>query len=671
MVRGLKTSIRDIFDLVPNERAEHERLRSLYMDPLRTAIDACLESEEVTSALGSEVTSQDVRRVLIDHLKSPLTGEIDYRSDLAAVKPEVDELDRLVSALVLARTQSRRLARDASEGIAAAVEAAEKRLVQATVDRLLLPIARRHINDVLGEVYETSFSAPFLSGFSQMLPEEIELKTSAVRSVWSLLAQPTAAIGVSGPRGSGKSTLIDFFCRRGGPHGLGSYARRWPETGLQVSAPVQYNSRDFFLHLFAELCKIVVGVDKLPVRTAAAGREPSQVALSASRGLFMILLRLLIFGGGLATISFSFLLSSSYTTIPLDVRTGRQAIAVAVVAWASLNLSYAVKNYTGNAKSFFIMLHHLKRPHRPLLLFSAIAAAGAFVLILSSVKFPLSLSDQQLAYVTATIGSATVGLSAWRLLRWQRAAGHPEITSVGDLEAESIIYPRSNLAIRAEAYLSEIRFQQTFTSGWGGKVGIGPSGASAEISGTEGISLARSAWTLPETVANLRSMLAAVAENKSRFVIGIDEIDKIAETSEAARFINDLKAIFHIPGCYFLVSVSDDALTSFEGRGLPLRDEFDSAFDEIVRVEFASFEESREILVGRVLRLPLIFCALSHALSGGLPRDLLRTSRTLCGLGQRIELQSAVRAMVSKELLRRLPATMKRVGRTNTPAQSG
>ena len=39
-----------------------------------------------------------------------------------------------------------------------------------------------------------------------------------------------------------------------------------------------------------------------------------------------------------------------------------------------------------------------------------------------------------------------------------------------------------------------------------------------------------------------------------------------------------------MPHCYYLISVSDDALAAYEMRGLPVRDAFDSAFDEVIHV---------------------------------------------------------------------------------------
>jgi len=57
------------------------------------------------------------------------------------------------------------------------------------------------------------------------------------------------AIGLAGPRGAGKSTLIAWFCGEA----VEEVGARKTLT-VSLSAPVDYQSRDFLLHLFASLC---------------------------------------------------------------------------------------------------------------------------------------------------------------------------------------------------------------------------------------------------------------------------------------------------------------------------------------------------------------------------------------------------------------------------------
>ena len=84
-----------------------------------------------------------------------------------------------------------------------------------------------------------------------------------------------------------------------------------------------------------------------------------------------------------------------------------------------------------------------------------------------------------------------------------------------------------------------------------------------------------------------------------------------------------------MPGCLYLVSLSEHALAVFARRALSVRSAFDSAFDELVAVPPMTYRNSEELLIKRVAGLPRPFVALCHVLASGLPRDLLRDARGL------------------------------------------
>ena len=111
--------------------------------------------------------------------------------------------------------------------------------------------------------------------------------------------------------------------------------------------------------------------------------------------------------------------------------------------------------------------------------------------------------------------------------------------------------------------------------------------------------------------------------------IGIDELDKL-DSHDARRFLNGLKVLFGIRRTYFLVAVSEDAMSDFERRGLPIRDAFDSSLDEIIRLEELTVKQSMSLLTSRMnYSLPISFGALCHCFAGGLPRELIRVARRL------------------------------------------
>ncbi len=136
-------------------------------------------------------------------------------------------------------------------------------------------------------------------------------------------------------------------------------------------------------------------------------------------------------------------------------------------------------------------------------------------------------------------------------------------------------------------------------------------------------------------------------------IVGIDESDKLESDDRAREFVNELKALFGQRRCYYLVSVSEDAISSFERRGMPFRDAFDSAFDEIIRVPYLPLMDAKRLLSRRVVGLPEPYVDLCHCLSGGLARDLIRSARAVLAAGaltSNRSLAEVTREVVSIEL---------------------
>jgi energy-coupling factor transporter ATP-binding protein EcfA2 len=154
-------------------------------------------------------------------------------------------------------------------------------------------------------------------------------------------------------------------------------------------------------------------------------------------------------------------------------------------------------------------------------------------------------------------------------------------------------------------------------------------GGSLSIEGEDAVTLKDRPLSLSDLITGLQSLLSliAYAQSPSPVVVIVDELDKISQTDELVEMVNALKDLFHIQGVHFVVSVSTDALHSFEQRGLSARDAFDSSFDTIVRVNPLSLDESVRVIAARAEGFPTLVSAFCHAWSGGLPRDLLRVAR--------------------------------------------
>ena len=186
---------------------------------------------------------------------------------------------------------------------------------------------------------------------------------------------------------------------------------------------------------------------------------------------------------------------------------------------------------------------------------------------------------------------------------------------------------------RTRRQLADLRYLRTYTTAW--NASMKPMSAFG-LARSHGRQLAEQPVTLPELVVRCREYSEDVAawwrsrnNGEGRVVIGIDEVDKILDGERAEAFLNDIKAVFGVPGCLYLVSLSEDALAVFARRALSIRTAFDSAFDEVVAVTPMTYQNSEKLLIKRVAGLPRPFVALCHVLAGGLPRDLVRAARGL------------------------------------------
>jgi hypothetical protein len=100
-----------------------------------------------------------------------------------------------------------------------------------------------------------------------------------------------------------------------------------------------------------------------------------------------------------------------------------------------------------------------------------------------------------------------------------------------------------------EKQLDRIRFLQTYTTGWSGKLSMPLKGEAGRTWSTQ---RAEQQLTHPEVVDQFREFAKLSAEKLSeqgvtdRLVIAIDELDKIGEPEKAHQFVNDVKGVFGV-----------------------------------------------------------------------------------------------------------------------------
>jgi hypothetical protein len=405
---------------------------------------------------------------------------------------------------------------------------------------------REQINAAGDPSYATALSYGDRSGLAEVDDPRCEIPTRAKDRLLELMEDnrmPGGAIGLSGSRGAGKSTLIRAICRPAGRRG-----DRKEVLGVVVDAPVEYEAREFVLYLFAKVCGEVIGPGGVAELRHRSRPLPSFSSYLTSRGIFVAIAGLILFG--------------------------------VVQLYASL---FTVS---------------------------------------------ISLTSGIWGFLLVTAGGLLLSLA--RRLRHHRDATALKGSDGGDIAT-------------AADHLQEIWFQQSFSTGWSGSFTL-PAGLGGGITNTA--ELSRRQLSFPEVVDLFRGFLEQISSNR-QVRIGIDELDKM-DDAVARRFLNEIKVVFRVPGCFFLISISEDAMSSFERRGLPFRDVFDSSFDDVVPVPHLRLRDSKALLDRRIVGLPLPFVCLIHCTSGGLPRDLIRAARELVELKAGTEMNEAAARLVGE-----------------------
>ena len=281
--------------------------------------------------------------------------------------------------------------------------------------------------------------------------------------------------------------------------------------------------------------------------------------------------------------------------------------------------------------------------------FGAVIMLGAGVTL---ILVPSSLSGVDREFLWAGSAFFAAALGAGLVLLWPsrtRRTWGPENDIV---------------AARAKDLYESTKYQLSFSASMNASVSVDLKPLGGGLGLTRGVTRGALPQSLPEVVDNFRNFVQSISSESDRTLIVVDELDKMANPEETGEFLNDIKGVFGLQNSIFVLSVSEDALASFERRGLQARDAIDSSFDDVVRIEPLDLAASIDLLDQRVPRVPTPYWALCFALTGGLARDLIRSARSLFDLaaGATIELSAASSAMVLADVRARALGTLAAIG---------
>lgn len=464
------------------------------------------------------------------------------------------------------------------------MQKAEDRFSDA-VSNSQIEFSRTFVNNYLKASYSCDFELRSTTGLNENQIDTLRVPTTAHKELLQLMESMSGgSVGIAGNRGTGKSTLIRYLCSSSSR--LGAFQ---PITAL-VTAPVDYEPREFMLHLYSAICSSIVGPNAV-TRIDSSENERFVERTSLRRNgitrqliAFVSLIGLFIVVAGAILIFEKAKGSSTFTGIGLVLAGSLTFLASLLVLFDNRRQSSSNSDPAINRIDI-----HFNRNFFP-------------------------------------------------------------VTDMSPFEVDKL----PSIQKSAIAGLREILFERSTSKTWAGSFHVPV--ASLEIGGTD--TWVRRHSTYPELVSSVRNLLAEVTRELPgrSFVVGIDELDKIESPEKARSFINDLKAVFGVPNVYFLVSVSLDAMASFGKRGNPFRDEFDSAFDEVLEIGAFTFAESQVLLNRRTIGLPVPFSILAHSISGGLPRDLIRCVRRLVILSKSLgalDIRLASRQLLNEEVASR------------------
>ncbi|MGB8217773.1 MAG: hypothetical protein WCE94_10780 [Candidatus Methanoperedens sp.] len=438
-------------------------------------------------------------------------------------------------------------------------ELAKQSVEKAVLEKGILPELRLIINKQLAPSYDTILTPLMSPGLAEFFDPEYEIPTEPKANLNRLFdIMPNGSIGIAGPRGAGKTTLMLSFCRPSE-----NKIKDSPVLSVMTSAPVEYKARDFILHIFSIVCMRVLSLkNKRPQSTWGYINTLQKPSFNPFISLLWFL--------------------QTPTIISIFIVIG----LILILLSRYISTLYTMFLSLGFEPKFF--------------LWGLFSIGMGFLLFFGHSGF-LNRHYKEREYFEERYRSSY------------------------DREGSD------DIVNEAQEWLKMIRFQSSYSSGWSGSLKI-PIGIEGGMNGAT--SLSENQLSLPEIIDKYRKFIEKVSE-KYLVIIGIDELDKLPSDEKAYLFLNEIKGLFGLKNCFYLISVSESAISNFNRRGLPFRDVFDSSFDDMIYVDYLSLEEAKILIKRRVIGMPIPFVSFCYCLSGGLARDLIRTCRNLLELTQK------------------------------------
>jgi hypothetical protein len=559
------------------------------------------------------------------------------------------------------------------EALETSIVEAKKEVEKAVLINGILPELRLVINAQLDLSYATSLPLLAAPGLAEVFNPTHEIPTESKNNLLRLLENmPGGSIGIAGPRGVGKTTLLQSLCVS--PN-LEIQMR--PVLSVMIPAPVEYDARDFTLHIFSAVCLRVLKLNDVTPSTpwesmnemhsSSIEHNPGRYLLGLLSVKSILLSALVSFIIGVILIGASIYiatLSLASTSTPIHATSTPIHATSTPVAATSTPVAATSTPIHATSTPTWCTGWPTWCPSIPIWYTNTKNTLSVYLPVLE-IKPGSFLSWGLLLVILGCIGGAA-GQSSRRNLKKEMEKEEEkrieeENQRIKEEKRQKRVfdaYMSNTLVGEAQRWLAKIRFQQSYSSGWSGTLKLP---VALEATENVAVSLAQNQLSLPEIIASYRDFISLVSR-EYQTIICIDEMDKLESDEKAQRFLNETKALFNLEHCFYLISVSENAMSSFERRGLPFRDVFDSSFDDIININYLNFDSAQRLLKRRVIGIPMPFLCLCYCISGGLPRDLIRTCRELFGQVQQVphknNLEQLCKFLIAKDVKAKLNAAI-------------
>ncbi len=446
--------------------------------------------------------------------------------------------------------------------------------------------------------------------------ESVFVESAAWRHLTAILATNGGAYALSGPRGAGKSWMMQK-----------ALAEVEADGGLTLwyPSPSNYSAFEFLSTLsdnFANQIERRYRPDRFyPTLASSPWRM--------SAGAALVAISLLLAG----TIEAR---NESLRTAGLTLLGAGLVVAVGLV-WRSWTWRSADATGQGGDR----VTPGTPPPRRATVIESAVTAACSIAITASAALIVVGIGDGPSIPVTAgrnlILAAAAFVAGFWLLLLTVRNVGRER-------------KPEALLTREAGLLRERIRYSSRTKEGTevAAKGGVG--GVLGSLRTSREQELVERPTTIASLIHDFRLLAERAGDVSGRVVIAIDELDKIADAAAVRALLRDIKGVFEIRNVFFLVSVSDEATRALKLGGVSARDEFNSSFYTIIEVPPMTTDFRAEMLAQRRVALHPDVAACLSLLTGANPREMLRLVATVVQAGGAQDAGVAVSAVMCEEV---------------------